>query len=93
MCFAPGPPFVSGETPDSDPFKEQTFSSSLKKLLLVLPPAPLQKNIFQTKITLRRNQFNLAKLGIFRASTLGVFDTTLVTLLCFNWHRRCLSGM
>ena len=50
----------------------------------------MQKQIFKTQNTLRCNQFYFAKLSIFRLSTLGFFDTTL---LCFNWRRHCSNGI
>ena len=59
-----------------------------KSLFEKLLSAPLQKQILKM-ITLRCNQFYFAKVGIFRASTLGLFDTTL---LRFNWRRHCSSG-
>ena len=61
------------KNPDSDPFTDKLLHHYMKNCY-----QPLCET---TKITLRCNHFYFAKLSIFRASTLGLLDTTLSVLI------------
>ena len=79
---------VTGGSASKSPIVIQEKGQILTTLFEKSLSAPLQKQIFKTKITSRCNQFYFAKISIFRASTSGLFDfITLFSLASslFKW--------